>query len=88
MSGIKFLLDYSQRKAPISIIYFFSTHSRNEGLSWIIIALWNLGEQVTERELPDFLDQKGKEFLMQKSKKEVELRELNSMISIQMDIYK
>lgn len=38
---------------------------RNEGVSWIIRILWNFGENIQEKELPDFLDSKAKQFLLE-----------------------
>lgn len=37
---------------------------RNQGLTWIIKGLWTLGEKVYENHLPDFLDSKGKVFVI------------------------
>lgn len=40
---------------------------RNTGIAWLIQSLIHNGEEVKEFHLPDFLDQKGKEFLMEKA---------------------
>ncbi len=37
---------------------------RNTGLSWLIKKLWQLGEKISEEHLPDYLDQRAKEFLI------------------------
>ena len=37
---------------------------RNEGIAWIVIELWNLGENVTLNNLPNYLDFKAKEFVI------------------------
>lgn len=37
--------------------------TRKEGLSWIIRAIWNLGEDVNMRYIPNFLDEKAIDFL-------------------------
>ena len=61
---------------------------RTEGITWIVKSLQNMGEVVLEMHLPQFLDQRAKEFLLSKSLKDTELQEINSMLNIQMDIYK
>lgn len=37
---------------------------RNTGLSWLLKKLWQLGEKIAEEHLPDYLDQRSKEFLI------------------------
>ena len=38
---------------------------RNTGVSWIIRAIWNIGEKVYNNHLPDYFDIKAKEYLFQ-----------------------
>lgn len=61
---------------------------RKTGLSWVIKELVLLGEQVKQSDLPDFLDEKGKKFLISKSRKEIEIEELSLTQSTLLDIYK
>ena len=44
-----------------TIILFFN---RNNGLTWIVLELWKIGENIYLQHLPKFLDQKGKEFIL------------------------
>ncbi|EGR34311.1 hypothetical protein IMG5_016770, partial [Ichthyophthirius multifiliis] len=50
--------------------------NREEGLTWIIHQLQNMGENVNEINLPEFLDMKSKEFLIKKFNKQNEIKEL------------
>ncbi|KAL4482786.1 hypothetical protein ABPG72_022346 [Tetrahymena utriculariae] len=66
----------------------YGKDSRNEGLSWIIRAIQNLGEKVFDTHLPDFLDSKAKDFLLQKSQKIQEIQEIQTLQNVSLDIYK
>lgn len=61
---------------------------RNEGISWVIRVLWGYGEKVNLDQLPKFLDQKAKEFLLLKSQKLQELQEIETIKNFQLDLYK
>lgn len=54
--------------------------SRKEGLSWIIRAIWNLGEDVNMRYLPNFLDEKAIDFLFSIARKYDNIDKLKSKI--------
>ena len=63
---------------------------RNEGLIWIIKAIWNLGENVPMSFIPPFLDFQSIEFLFQYAHKSIELEnnkkilnELKNQLQIQ-----
>ncbi|KAL4447117.1 hypothetical protein ABPG74_013969 [Tetrahymena malaccensis] len=62
--------------------------ARGEGLSWIIRSIWNSQEKVFDSYLPDFLDQKAKEYLLQRSHKEDELQNMVSLLNMQLELYK
>ena len=61
---------------------------REYGLSWIIKQLWNMGENIKYEHLPSFLDYNSKEFILEKSRLEQDIQEINAMMNIQLDIYK
>ncbi|KRX08159.1 hypothetical protein PPERSA_01704 [Pseudocohnilembus persalinus] len=62
--------------------------TRNKGLVWIILYLKKQGEKVKLEQLPDFLDQKAREFIFQKTSKIMELQEMVSIQEMQIDVYK
>ncbi|CAK92326.1 unnamed protein product (macronuclear) [Paramecium tetraurelia] len=49
---------------------------RKQGLSWIIKAIWDTNEKLRDENFPSYLDSKGREFLILKAKKMVELNDL------------
>jgi hypothetical protein len=54
-------------------LLFKGEEVRNEGLIWIIKAIWGLGENVPMTFIPPFLDFKSIEFLFQYAHKSIEL---------------
>ena len=54
-------------------LLFKGEEVRNEGLIWIIKAIWGLGENVPMTFIPPFLDFKSIEFLFQYANKSIEL---------------
>ena len=54
-------------------LLFRGEEVRNEGLIWIIKAIWSLGENVPMTFIPPFLDFKSIEFLFQYAHKSIEL---------------
>ena len=62
--------------------------NRNDGISWIIRTLWNLGEKIDEKDLPEYLDTKAKEFLFEKARQERLLLENETFKKISLEIYK
>lgn len=52
------------RKVFLFEILKYGKDCRDEGLTWIIRSIWNLGEKVYENQLPKFLDDKAKQFLL------------------------
>ena len=66
---------------------------RNEGLVWIIKAIWNLGENVPMSFIPPFLDFHSIEFLFQYAHKSIELENNKKILNelknkLQMQIHK
>ncbi|KRX11130.1 hypothetical protein PPERSA_10897 [Pseudocohnilembus persalinus] len=61
---------------------------REKGLSWIIRKLKGFEEQVTKIDLPKFLDEKAKEYLIIRAKQEQDLDELKDLQEFNLDIYK
>lgn len=59
---------------------------RSEGIIWIIEKLWTLGEKVYENHLPQFLDNKAKDFLisvylkLKESKKKLRFERIKEVI--------
>ncbi|CAD8191467.1 unnamed protein product [Paramecium pentaurelia] len=49
---------------------------RSQGLSWIIKAIWDSGEKISDSNFPPYLDSKAKDFLLIKTKKTIELNDL------------
>ncbi|CAD8102058.1 unnamed protein product [Paramecium sonneborni] len=49
---------------------------RSQGLSWIIKAIWDSGEKISDSNFPPFLDSKARDFLLLKTKKTIELNDL------------
>lgn len=56
--------------------------ARNEGLSWIIKAIYNLGYDVIPTYLPKFLDKDFISYIFKKAHLEIELEEMNYEIQI------
>ena len=54
---------------------------RNEGLIWIIKAIWNLGENVPMSFIPPFLDFQSIEFLFQYAHKSIELENVKKILN-------
>ena len=54
---------------------------RNEGLIWIIKAIWNLGENVPMSFIPPFLDFHSIEFLFQYAHKSIELDNVKKILN-------
>ena len=54
---------------------------RNEGLIWIIKAIWNLGENVPMSFIPPFLDFQCIEFLFQYAHKSIELENVKKILN-------
>lgn len=61
---------------------------RDDGLTWIIRKLMHMGVVVYQNDLPESLDQKAKEFLIARSQKQQDLTELETLLSLQLDMYK
>ena len=55
--------------------------TRSEGLSWIIKEIYHLGKKVIISYLPDFLDEKGIQFLFNYSKISIEIEEIERDIN-------
>ena len=53
---------------------------RKEGLSWVILAIWNLKSEILPSYFPKFLDETSIEFLLNYSKNKVELKELYKIL--------
>lgn len=49
----------------LSFYEIYKNMKRNEGLVWLIKKCLSNGEKIDENNLPDFLDTKAKEFLLQ-----------------------
>ncbi|CAD8112384.1 unnamed protein product [Paramecium primaurelia] len=49
---------------------------RKQGLCWIVKAVWDTNEKLSDDNFPSYLDSKGREFLIQKAKKIIELNDL------------
>ena len=62
--------------------------TRNEGLSWIIRAIWKLRMNVLMSYLPNFLDEKSIDFLFKYSDKLVEIEEIQKTIKQKKDYLK
>ena len=62
--------------------------TRNEGLSWIIRAIWKLKTNVIMSYLPKFLDEKSIEFLFKYSDKLVEIERIQKIIQEKKDYLK
>jgi len=54
---------------------------RNEGLIWIIKAIWNLGENVPMSFIPPFLDFQSIEFLFKYAHKSIELENVKKILN-------
>ena len=62
-------------------LLFKGEEVRNEGLVWIIKAIWNLGENVPMSFIPPFLDFQSIEFLFQYAHKSLELENFNKILN-------
>lgn len=76
--------DLGSIKTQLNLHYHVLLHegkdTRQEGLVWIIKAIWNLGFNVIMSYLPTFLDEKGIEFLFTLAHKDFELQKLKTLI--------
>jgi hypothetical protein len=54
--------------------------TRNEGITWIIKAIWNLGSNVIISYMPNFLDESLINFIFTSAEKDLELEKLSSHI--------
>ena len=70
----KELLDYYHK------ILYEGIDTRKSGLSWVIKAIWDLGEEVNMNFLPDFLDNKGINFIFSITKKYIFLQKIRMQI--------
>ena len=62
-------------------LLFRGEEVRNEGLIWIIKAIWSLGENVPMTFIPPFLDFKSIEFLFQYAHKSIELDNIKKILN-------
>ena len=62
-------------------LLFKGEEVRNEGLVWIIKAIWNLGENVPMSFIPPFLDFQSIEFLFQYAHKSIELENVKKILN-------
>ena len=74
-------------------LLFKGEEVRNEGLVWIIKAIWNLGENVPMSFIPPFLDFQSIEFLFQYAHKSIELENFKKILNevkekLQIEIHK
>ena len=69
-------------------LLFEGKDTRNEGLSWIIRAIWKLRMNVIMSYLPKFLDEKSIEFLFKYSDKLVEMEQIQKNIEKKNDYLK
>ena len=53
---------------------------RKEGLSWVILAIWNLKSEILPSYFPKFLDETSIEFLLNYSKNKVKLKEMYKIL--------
>ena len=54
--------------------------SRSKGLTWIMIAIWNLGSEIFMSYMPSFLDPQLLEYLYLRSHKEIELGKCQELL--------
>ena len=54
--------------------------TRNEGLTWIIKSIWNLGKNVPMQFIPTFLDFQSIEFLFKLANKSIELEKIKKLL--------
>ena len=64
-------------------LLFNGRDTRNEGLIWIIKAIWNLGKNVPMNFIPTFLDFKSIEFLFKLANKSIELDNKKKLLNQQ-----
>ena len=60
---------------------FKGKNVKNEGLVWIIKAIWNLGENVPMPFMPEFLDYESIDYLFKLAKKQNTMEDLSKQIS-------
>ena len=60
-------------------VLFKGNDTRNEGLTWIIKAIWDLGKNVPMQYIPNFLDFKSIKFLFKFANKSIELDTLKKL---------
>lgn len=63
-------------------ILYESKDLRNQGLSWVIKAIYDLGYEVILTYLPSFFDQKCIEYLFNKAHVEIEMEEMKIQIQV------
>ena len=63
-------------------ILFEGIDTRKEGLSWVIIEIWNLNENVNMNFLPNFFDEKSIEYLFNISQKKVKINKIKNLMKI------
>lgn len=64
-------------------LLFIGKDTRNEGLIWIIKAIWGLGQNVPMQFIPTFLDFKSIEFLFKLAHKSIELDSKKKLLNEQ-----
>ena len=62
-------------------LLFKGRDTRNEGLIWIIKAMWNLGKNVPMQFIPTFLDFKSIEFLFKLANRSIELESKKKLLN-------
>ena len=72
---IKFASDYYHKKL------YEGLDIRNEGLIWIIKAIWNLGENITMSFFPNFLDQYSIDYLFNAAHKSYEISIIKEQVN-------
>ena len=55
---------------------------RKDGLSWVILAIWNLKSEVMQSYLPNFLDEESIEFLFNFANKKIKLKDMYKTMQI------
>ena len=63
-------------------ILFEGIDTRKDGLSWVIIEIWNLNENVNMNFLPNFFDEKAIEYLFNISQKKVKINKIKKLMQI------
>ena len=73
-SKIKFLSDYYHKKL------YEGLDIRNEGLIWIMKAIWNLDQEIILSFFPNFLDQTSIDYLFEVAHRSVEINKIKNEI--------